>query len=245
MKDHKSAEEQLKRIEKYENMLDEAFDLIREGQVGAHLAELMGELDAYYTGPLWMSDFEDDEAGLLPADLKRGVLSEDGIYDLLTDYAELTAEENDLKVINYFASDDKEHWLSEFERSDWSAGAFLARLLRGGQFFDTVGEDSTVLLLTKGDELISYCTFAEKDDIQPTELTPWVGFVYTFPEHRGHGYIGLLFDEVVRLSREGQVPEVYLSTNHTGLYEKYGWEFLGMMDDIHGKLSRIYVKKID
>ena len=119
-----------------------------------------------------------------------------------------------MKVINFFDTDNKEHWIGEIERSDWRAGAFLGRLLRSGEFFDAVGEDSRVLLLTEGDELISYCTFAEKDDIQPTDLTPWVGFVYTFPEHRGHRYAGLLFNEVVRLAKDRSVGEVYLSTNH-------------------------------
>ena len=36
--------------------------------------------------PQWMKDFEADEAGKLPADLKRGVLSEDAVYDLITDH---------------------------------------------------------------------------------------------------------------------------------------------------------------
>ena len=46
-------------------------------------------LDEYYGSDLWRQDFADDEAGLLPADLKRGVLSEDGIWNLLTDVREL------------------------------------------------------------------------------------------------------------------------------------------------------------
>ena len=149
-----------------------------------------------------------------------------------------------MQVSNFFENDNKEHWINEIERSDWRAGAFLGRLLRNDEFFDAVGNDSRVLLLTEGDELVSYCTFAEKDDIQPTDLTPWVGFVYTFPEHRGHRYAGLLFGEVERLAKERQVTEVYLSTNHIGLYEKYGWEFFGMMDDMDGEPSRVYVKRI-
>lgn len=47
-----------------------------------------------------------------------------------------------------------------------------------------MGEKSRVMLLVDGDDLISFCTYAEKDDIQPTELTPWIGFVYTFPQYR-------------------------------------------------------------
>ena len=42
--------------------------------------------EPYYRSPLWRSDFEADEAGKLPADLPRGVLSEDGIYNALQAY---------------------------------------------------------------------------------------------------------------------------------------------------------------
>lgn len=44
------------------------------------------ELIAYYESDSWRSDFEADSEGKLPVDLKRGILSEDGIYNLLTDY---------------------------------------------------------------------------------------------------------------------------------------------------------------
>ena len=46
-------------------------------------------LSEYYEGSLWREDFEADEAGLLPPDLKRGVLSEDGVYNLLSEYDSL------------------------------------------------------------------------------------------------------------------------------------------------------------
>ena len=46
---------------------------------------LVRELTQYYEGGVWLSDYELDEQGLLPRDLKRGVLSEDGVYDLLTE----------------------------------------------------------------------------------------------------------------------------------------------------------------
>ncbi|WP_091869919.1 DUF4298 domain-containing protein [Butyrivibrio sp. INlla16] len=46
-------------------------------------------LAAYYSSQDWKDDFALDEAGKLPADLKRGVLSEDGIYNMLERYKEL------------------------------------------------------------------------------------------------------------------------------------------------------------
>lgn len=150
-----------------------------------------------------------------------------------------------MEVISFHENDRQDHWLEEIKRSDWKPGAFLYELLSQGTFFDTVGENSKVLLLIDGDELISYCTYAQKDDIQPTELTPWMGFVYTFPEHRGHHYVELLFKEIERLAQEEQVSQVYISTNHVGLYEKYGCEFLTEMNDLEGNPSRVYVKKFD
>lgn len=60
--------------------LAEALDAFEEN------ADLMQELADYMDSGQWMKDFEADESGLLPEDLKRGVLSEDGLYNLLTEY---------------------------------------------------------------------------------------------------------------------------------------------------------------
>ncbi|MCR5206687.1 MAG: GNAT family N-acetyltransferase, partial [Lachnospiraceae bacterium] len=136
------------------------------------------------------------------------------------------------------------HWLNEIKKGDWRAAGFLYELLSKGTFFDAAGEKSKVLLLMDGDELVSFCTYAEKDDIQATELTPWMGFVYTFPKHRGHHYVGLLMEEIERLAIKDGVSEVYISTNEIGLYEKYGCEFKAEMEDMSGEPSRVYVKKI-
>ncbi len=47
------------------------------------------ELEAYYTSSQWKEDFAMDEAGKLPKEFKRGVLSEDGIYNVLERNKEL------------------------------------------------------------------------------------------------------------------------------------------------------------
>ena len=78
---------QIRRVAKYEAMFDDvtaALDTL-EGAI-ERLAALEGEiaaLEKYYTGKRWKEDFAADEAGLIPSDVKRGVLSEDGLYDLL------------------------------------------------------------------------------------------------------------------------------------------------------------------
>ena len=55
-------------------------------------------LGEYYGSDLWKQDLADDEAGRLPSDLKRGVLSEDGIWNLLSDCKELKERMRELGV---------------------------------------------------------------------------------------------------------------------------------------------------
>ncbi len=150
-----------------------------------------------------------------------------------------------MEVIEFFESGRREHWLGEMEKCEWSAGQQLHRILKNGEFFDVVGEGSKVLLLTDGDRLVSFCTYAKYDDVQPTELSPWMGFVFTFPEYRGHRYVGRLFEKAVSLAREDNISEFYISTTHTGLYEKYGCEFKMNEIDVSHEPTKVYVKKID
>ena len=79
--------EQVDRIVWMEQILDEAEgvvgDLERSLDRYETLQDKLAALEEYYSGPLWRQDLDDDEAGRLPADLKRGVLSQDAVYDLL------------------------------------------------------------------------------------------------------------------------------------------------------------------
>lgn len=150
-----------------------------------------------------------------------------------------------MKILEYFTAEDKQHWLDQIGRSQWGAGKYLWQLLRENKLKEAVGETALVLMLTKGERLVSFCTFAPLDDIQPTDLTPWVGFVYTFPEYRGNRYAGKLLDYAECLATVMGKEAVYISTGHNGLYEKYGYEFYAMAKDIEGEDSRVYRKVLN
>ena len=88
---------QLRRIAHYEALLDELLHALAEPEIPAEelsaLREKADALGQYYAGAEWKRDFADDEAGRLPKELKRGVLSEDGIYNALEAYRERTEED--------------------------------------------------------------------------------------------------------------------------------------------------------
>ncbi len=84
-------EEQIRRIAYHEALLQNMErELSKSGaqQAEAALQESAEKLAEYYGSDDWKLDFADDEASLLPKDLKRGVLSEDGIYNVLDEWHE-------------------------------------------------------------------------------------------------------------------------------------------------------------
>ena len=83
---------QKERIKQMESLFDKSNEVIQQLRQAIDdfraLQETIAELETYYNTD-WRTDFEADEAGLLPAKLKRGVLSEDGLWDLLEEYNRL------------------------------------------------------------------------------------------------------------------------------------------------------------
>ena len=150
---------------------------------------------------------------------------------------------NNMKVLNFFETENKDYWLSQIEKSDWGAAQYLAYLLKENKLNDLVGK-SLVLMLVDSENLVSFCTLAEKDDVQPTDLTPWIGWIYTFPKYRGNRMAGKLLTHAEKLAKESGTTHTHISTNHIGLYEKYGYEFFITAKDVDGEETRVYRKKL-
>lgn len=78
------ATERIRQMESYFDMLqkaaDENPDVIRED---VSIKAALRILTQYYENGQWLRDYELDEKGLLPKDLKRGVLAQDAVYDFL------------------------------------------------------------------------------------------------------------------------------------------------------------------
>ncbi len=82
------------RICDMEEMLDRVNYLLDNKGDLKELQPLIEKLEAYYTSQQWKDDFALDEAGELPDSLKRGVLSEDGIYNVLERFNDLKRDQN-------------------------------------------------------------------------------------------------------------------------------------------------------
>ncbi len=84
---------QEKRVTEYEHILDRAQQTAAQLESALRAYEEIQDevkaLETYYAGPEWKEDFAADEQGMFPDTLKRGVLSEDAVYNLLERFQEV------------------------------------------------------------------------------------------------------------------------------------------------------------
>ena len=84
----------------------------------------------------------------------------------------------------------------------------------------------------------------ENDFHDRPDLTPNVCAVYTEESHRCQGIAGKLLNMAVEDLRSKGISPAYLVTDHTGFYERYGWEFLCMVQgDCEPDMTRMYIHR--
>ena len=102
--------------------------------------------------------------------------------------------------------------------------------------------DNGWYLCLDGDKIIAGLGVIENDFHDRKDLTPNVCAVYTEEDYRCKGIAGRLLNMVVDDCREKGISPVYLVTDHTSFYERYGWEFLCMVQgDDEPEMTRMYI----
>jgi hypothetical protein len=89
-------QERILRVREMECRFDAVQTAMAQGNDPALLdpavIEMLQTLTQYYESGQWLEDYERDEQGEFPAELKRGVLSQDALYDLLCEIGEMQKE---------------------------------------------------------------------------------------------------------------------------------------------------------
>lgn len=99
-------------------------------------------------------------------------------------------------------------------------------------------------LCLDGDKIVAGMGVIENDFHDRKDLTPNVCAVYTEEEYRCKGIAGKLLNMVVEDCRQKGISPIYLITDHTSFYERYGWEFLCMVQsDGSSEMTRMYIHR--
>ncbi len=99
-------------------------------------------------------------------------------------------------------------------------------------------------LCLDGEKIVGGMGVIENDFHDRKDLAPNVCAVYTEEEYRCQGIAGRLLDLTVEDMRKKGISPLYLVTDHTGFYERYGWEFLCMVQgDGEPDMTRMYIHR--
>ena len=99
-------------------------------------------------------------------------------------------------------------------------------------------------LCLDGEKIIGGMGVIENDFHDRKDLAPNVCAVYTEEAYRGRGIAGQLLNKVVAEMRANGISPLYLVTDHTGFYERCGWEFLCMVQgDGEDEMTRMYIHR--
>ena len=99
-------------------------------------------------------------------------------------------------------------------------------------------------LCMDGNQIVGGLGVIENDFHDRPDLTPNVCAVYTEESHRCRGIAGALLNMAVEDLRAKGISPAYLVTDHTSFYERYGWEFLCMVQgDGEPDMTRMYRHK--
>lgn len=99
-------------------------------------------------------------------------------------------------------------------------------------------------LCMDGDRIVGGMGVIENDFHNRKDLKPNICAVYTETDCRGKGIAGHLLSMTVEDLKSNGISPVYLVTDHTGFYERYGWEILCMVQgDGEPYMSKMYIHR--
>ena len=96
-------------------------------------------------------------------------------------------------------------------------------------------------VVIRENKIIAGCGVIENDFHERKDLAPNVCAVYVDEEFRNQRIAGFMLQYVCDDMSAMGFDTLYLLTDHTGFYERYGWQFLCMARGNDGELSRMYV----
>ncbi len=131
--------DRIKQMETYFDILIEAVSADKEAiEKDNTLQEYYQKLLQYYESSEWKSDYELDEKGLLPQDLKRGILSEDGFWNFL---CEIEGRNTDAEIGSAEKSMNFEAFVNDIKKNNWNV--FGVEVYKGGKLVHSYGDTDT------------------------------------------------------------------------------------------------------
>lgn len=126
------------------------------------------------------------------------------------------------------------------EGISWRAGKSLSRKIREGYF---KAWESIIIIEDEG-RVCGFLTVSEKDSIETVPFTPFIGYVFVEEGCRGQKLSQRMIGYAEEYLSSLGFDEVYIFSDHEGLYEKYGYNPAGTYTTTKGTAETLFRKKL-
>lgn len=146
------------------------------------------------------------------------------------------------KIINISEKPELQSIAAEWFHSKWEVPVEAYQESIAESLRDGMTVPSWYLCMDE-DKIIGGAGVIENDFHNRKDLTPNLCALYTEEHYRCQGIAGNLLKFVCEDMKSKGIDTLYLITDHTSFYERYGWEFLCMVQSDDGEMLRMYTHK--
>ena len=122
----------------------------------------------------------------------------------------------------------------------WVAGEHLAMLIEERQLTDW----EAVFVLTDEKGIWGFCTLLKTDYYPENRYWPWISSIFVDEQYRGRRISGLMIEKAMEYAKEQGFDKVYIPSDMTGFYEKYGFELIDRLVNYGGDEDNVFMKRI-
>ena len=116
----------------------------------------------------------------------------------------------------------------------------VAKTIREWKFEDW----ETPFAALDNDHIVGMATIMKSDYYPLPEIFPWISTIFVSEEYRSRRFSGKLIDFANRYAKKAGFDRTYIPSEHTGLYEKYGYRYVKDIVNYGNGIDRLYVREI-
>ena len=127
------------------------------------------------------------------------------------------------------------------EKCSWhEVKEHIADMLRSWEFTDW----ECMFAVVQDGKIVGMASIMKTDYYPLPDIYPWISCIFVTESARGHRISGQLIDFANGYARELGFTRSYIPTEYTGLYEKYGYEYIHDIINYGGGTDRLYAKEL-
>ena len=131
--------------------------------------------------------------------------------------------------------------LIHFAKScSWIAGKHLASMMEK----DAFTEWESVFAAVTEDKIVGFCTFLKTDYYPENRYSPWISSIFVDEAYRGNGICGEMIEAVIAYAKKQGFSKAFIPSDRIGLYEKYGFEKIDVLQNYSGDIDNVFAKEI-